>query len=50
MGEDDAFCVAIVAVFAPINGSMMPFVDWMDRLAIRAYPNIRMSTSMLLYL
>lgn len=48
MDEDDAFRVTVIAVFAPVNGSVMPLVDWVDRFAIRTHPDIRMSTPMLL--
>ena len=48
MGEDHAFRIAVIAVFASVNSSMMPLVDWVDRFAIRAHPDIRMSTSVLL--
>jgi hypothetical protein len=48
MAEDYAFGVAVTAVFAPVNRSMMPFVDWVDRFAIRTHPDIGMSTPVLL--
>lgn len=48
MDEDHAFRVAVIAVFASVNGSMVPLVDWVDRFTIRTHPDIRMSTSMLL--
>ena len=50
MVEDDAFRVAVIAIFAAVNGSMMPSVNWVNGSAIRTHPDVRMSSSVLLNL
>jgi hypothetical protein len=50
MVEDDAFRVAVIAVFAAVNGSMMPSVNWVNGSAIRTHPDVGMSTPVLLNL
>jgi len=48
MVEDNAFRIAVVAVFATVDCSVVPFVDWMDCLAVRTHPDIRMSAPVFL--
>jgi len=48
MVQDYTFRVAVTAVFAAVNGSVMPFVDRMNGFAIRAHPDIRMSATVFL--
>ena len=48
MVEDYTFRVAVTAIFAAVNGSVMPFVDRMNGFAIRAHPDVRMSASVFL--
>ena len=50
MIEDDAFRVAVIAVFSTVNGSMMPSVNRVGSSTIGTHPDVWMSSPVFLNL